>query len=97
MRDKLNEVTNYSSNVSHRVFNGIYTRTFTTYDLEDIRKEREKNNLENLDVSTKTNYYYMLRETAGRLGNAYVDGTTNDEDITTPGQKNVVIDTNTSL
>lgn len=90
MRDKLNEVTNYSSNTSHKVFNGIYTRTFTTYDLEDIRKEREKNKLENLDVSTKTNYYYMIRETAGKLGDAYVDGTTNSEGSINPYRDNLV-------
>ena len=79
LKNNFSKITNYSSNSSFRVSDGIYTRTFTTYDLEDIKKVREKNNLEPLNVSNKTNYYFMIRETSGKIGGAYVDGTTHED------------------
>ena len=75
LKENLSKVYKYSSNTENRVSNGIYTRTFTTYDLKDIEKERKEKNYEPLDVSTKTNYYFMIRETGGKLTGAYVDGT----------------------
>lgn len=84
LRNNLSNISNHSSNISYRVYDGIYTRTFTTYDLIDIKKERDAKKLEPLNISTKTNYYFMIRETAGEIGDAYVDGTTNSEGSINP-------------
>lgn len=66
---------NISNNTSFRKEAGIYSRTFTTSNIKDINDEIEtpyKN------ISTKTNYYFMIRETGGYMAGAYVDGQDGD-------------------
>ena len=57
--------------------------------LKDIEKERNEKNYEPLDISTKTNYYFMIRETGGKLTGAYVDGT-NDNNWVNPYKDSLV-------
>lgn len=90
LSENLSKVSHVSTNKYYQVYNGIYTRTFSTYELNEIKKEREKDNLPLLDISTKTNYYYMIRETGGEITDAYVDGTTNKNKSVNPYRNNIV-------
>ena len=90
LSENLSKVSHASTNKYYQVYNGIYTRTFSTYELNEIKKEREKDNLPLLDISTKTNYYYMIRETGGEITDAYVDGTTNKNKSVNPYRNNIV-------
>lgn len=65
--------TSYSTNKINRVSNGIYTRTFTESDIASSLKEYEEKNLNAYEMTTKSNYYYMIRETGGIMTGAYVD------------------------
>lgn len=64
---------NFSNNRKNKVFDGVYSRTFTSQDIIDAKKDYEKDNLIPYDVTTNTNYYYMIRETGGIITGAYVD------------------------
>jgi len=62
-----------SGNKVNRIHDGIYTRTFTENDVKSSIKEAEDDNLIPYDYSTKSNYYYIIRETGGIITGAYVD------------------------
>lgn len=64
---------NYSSNRVNKVFDGIYTRKFTDKDIELSIQDAEKNEKIPYDITTDSNYYYMIRETGGIMTGAYVD------------------------
>ncbi|MDD2435557.1 MAG: N-acetylmuramoyl-L-alanine amidase [Bacilli bacterium] len=65
----------YSSNLESKVADGVYTRTFTTYDINKYNKERKKDGYKPYtNITTKTPYYYMIRETGGIITRPYVDG-----------------------
>lgn len=63
----------YSSNKISKVMNGIYTRTFTESEIENSSKESEEKGRIPYDITTKSNYYYIIRETGGIVTGAYVD------------------------
>ena len=65
--------TSYSTNRINKMFNGIYTRTFTESDIANSKVESENKNRTPYDITTKSNYYYMIRETGGIMTGAYVD------------------------
>ena len=65
--------TTYSNNKVHRVYDGVYSRTFTESDVKSSLEEYESKNLKAFNVTTDANYYYMLRETGGIMTGAYVD------------------------
>ena len=65
--------TSYSNNKVSRVYDGVYSRTFTEDDVESSLKEYADKKMEAFDVTTKSNYYYMIRETGGIMTGAYVD------------------------
>lgn len=64
---------NYSNNVKNKVLDGIYSRNFTTQDVNDAIKDYKKQNRNPYEVSTNSSYYYMIRETGGIVTGAYVD------------------------
>lgn len=63
----------YSSNSINKKDNSIYTRNFTEDEIESAKAEKEKKNLKPYDITIKSNYYYMIRETGGIMTGAYVD------------------------
>ena len=65
--------TTYSTNKINKVSDGIYTRTFTEGDITSSLKEYEEKNINPYEITTKSNYYYMIRETGGIMTGAYVD------------------------
>lgn len=65
--------TNYSTNKINKVFDGIYTKTFTQSDIDSSLTEYENKNMKAYNITTKSNYFYMIRETGGIMTGAYVD------------------------
>lgn len=64
---------NYSINKINKVFNSIYSRNFTDIDIQNSLEDYEKKGMNAYDISTNSNYYYMIRETGGIVTGAYVD------------------------
>ena len=65
--------TNYSTNMINRVSNGVYTRTFKESDIQSSLAEYDRKNMNAYDITTKSNYFYMIRETGSIMTGAYVD------------------------
>ena len=65
--------TNYSSNRINKMFDGIYTREFTESDIESSIEDAKDNDKKPYDITTNSNYYFMIRETGGIMTGAYVD------------------------
>ena len=64
---------NYSSNRTNKVMDGVYSRKFTEKDIESSIEEAKENDKLPYDITTESNYYYMIRETGGIMTGAYVD------------------------
>lgn len=65
----------YSTNKHNKITDGVYTRTFTMAEINDYNKERAEDGYKPYhNITTKTPYYYMIRETGGKMTGAYVDG-----------------------
>ena len=65
--------SSYSTNKINKVTNGVYTRTFRDVDIQSSLAEYARKNMKAYDLTTKSNYYYMIRETGGIMTGAYVD------------------------
>lgn len=66
--------SSYSKNVSNKVDRGVYIRTLSKSDLEDIKEDAIKNGYKPYEkATTKSTYYYIIRETGGIVTGAYVD------------------------
>ena len=79
--DNLTEYTDlgYSSNRLYKMFNGIYSRNFTDEDIASSIKGYDAKGYDHYDVTTNSNYYYMIRETGGYMTGAYVDDSNPEE------------------
>lgn len=64
---------NYSNNKMYKVSDGVYTHNFTDSEVSSSLSEYDKKGYKQFDVSNKSNYLYMIRETGGYLTGAYVD------------------------
>ena len=65
--------TNISKNPVNKVYDGVYTRMFTQSDINGSIKEYKQKNMNPYNITTNSNYYYMIRETGGIVTGAYVD------------------------
>ena len=65
--------TSYSTNKINKIDDGVYTRTFSDSDIQSSLDEYKRKNMKAYDLTTKANYYYMIRETGGIMTGAYVD------------------------
>lgn len=63
----------YSSNKINMASDGIYIRTFTEDDINSSILDQQQRNMLPYDITTNTNYYYIIRETGGIVTGAYVD------------------------
>lgn len=63
----------YSTNKINKMFDGIYTKNFTEEDVQNSLDGYEEDELVAYEVTTNSNYYYMIRETGGIVTGAYVD------------------------
>lgn len=73
--------TNYSKNKSNKLLNGVYLKTFSKSDLENIKEEAIKKGYTPYEKATlDTVYYYIIRETGGIITGAYVDNRNKDKE-----------------
>ncbi len=63
----------YSSNRLYKMYNGVYTHNFTEYEISSSIEDYQKKNYEPYEITEKSNYLYMIRETGGFMTGAYVD------------------------
>ena len=64
----------YSNNKINKVFDSIYSRNFTEANISSSMADYEKKELNPYEITTNSNYYYIIRETGGIITGAYVDG-----------------------
>lgn len=74
----VNNITNntgikYSNNKINKIDNAIYSRNFTSLEVDDSIQDYIDDELKPYDITTNSNYYYMIRETGGIVTGAYVD------------------------
>ena len=69
----------YSRNKINKIDNSIYSRNFTSYEVEESIQEYVDEELKPYDITTNSNYYYMIRETGGIVTGAYVDNRNGDK------------------
>jgi len=63
----------YSTNKLYKMYNGVYSHNFTEYEVSSSIQGYDDKGYDHYDVSTKSNYYYMIRETGGFMTGAYID------------------------
>ena len=75
LADNILEYTelDYSSNKMYKMFNGIYSHNFSESDIKSSLDGYENKGYNPYNVSTNSNYYYMIRETGGYMTGAYID------------------------
>lgn len=62
-----------SANTSHRVDYGIYTHNFTESEIADNMAYYDRKGYQHYNITTNSNYLYMIRESGGIVTGAYVD------------------------
>lgn len=70
---------NVSSNKTYKKDNGVYTHNFTESEINSSLKGYEDKGYKAYNVTTKSNYLYMIRETGGFMTGAYVDDSNPDK------------------
>lgn len=63
----------YSNNKINKVADSIYSRNFTQENIESSISDYKEKKLNPYEITTSSNYYYMIRETGGIVTGAYVD------------------------
>lgn len=74
-----NTELDYSSNKLYKKFNGVYTHNFTASEVSSALDGYKEKNYKSYNVTEKSNYLYMIRETGGYLTGAYVDDSNPDK------------------
>lgn len=64
---------NHSTNKINKMFDGIYTRNFKESDIQSSMEDYQDKDLVPYDITTNSNYYYIIRESGGIVTGAYVD------------------------
>lgn len=73
--------SNYSPNMSNKIGSGVYLRTLSQFDLNEIKKDADKKGYKPYEKATlESTYYYIIRETGGIITNAYVDSRNKDKE-----------------
>jgi hypothetical protein len=62
-----------STNSTNRIMPGVYVHNFTESEIKAAKERYDRLNYEPYDVTTNSNYLYMIRETGGYMTGAYVD------------------------
>ena len=70
----LNTSTIYSKNPESKIDDGVYLRTLSKSDLKMMEEDAKRDGYKPYEkASTKSTYYYIIRETGGIITQAYVD------------------------
>ena len=70
--------TTYSSMETYYVSEGVYARPYTESEIDEANLEAQQSGYDPYDLTTDTDYYFMIRELGGIATNAYVDGRNTD-------------------
>lgn len=76
IRDKTG--ISYSENQINKTFDGIYAKSFSEQEIAKSKKEYEDKGRNPYDITLRSNYYYIIRETGGIITGAYVDDRNED-------------------
>lgn len=63
----------YSTNKTYKKYDGVYTHNFTESEVSTAISNYEKKGYKAYNVTTNSNYLYMIRETGGFMTGAYVE------------------------
>lgn len=63
----------YSTAQRYKMYDGVYTHNFTNIEISTAKEGYKKKNYKPYNVTTSSNYLYMIRETGGYMTGAYVD------------------------
>lgn len=63
----------YSSNRIYKMYDGVYTHNFTESEIASSLQGYEDKGYKPYNVTTNSNYLYMIRETGGYMTGAYID------------------------
>ena len=63
----------YSNQKTFKLYDGVYCHNFSEYEIENSLKGYEEKGYTPYNITTNSNYYYMIRETGGIITGAYVD------------------------
>lgn len=63
----------YSSQKTYKLYNGVYSHNFSETEIANSLAGYEEKEYEPYNITTNSNYYYMIRETGGIVTGAYVD------------------------
>lgn len=66
--------TGYSPMGDYRVADGVYQRSLSAADIEEMREAALEAGYEPYDLNETVDYYYMIREMGGMATGAYTDG-----------------------
>lgn len=69
----------YSTNKLYKKYNGVYTHNFTKSEVDSSLDGYDKKGYTPYNVTEKSNYLYMIRETGGYLTGAYIDDSNPDK------------------
>ena len=69
-----NVPSSYSNNMAFKIYNGVYSKTFTNDDIIESNETAAKRGIQPYNISTDACYYYIIRESGGVLTGAYIDG-----------------------
>lgn len=64
---------NYSNQKTFKMFNGVYTHNFTESEISSSAASAIDKGRTPYDITTNSNYLYIIRETGGIMTGAYVD------------------------
>lgn len=88
-KDIVNNITTNTSlatstNRTYKMYDGIYTHNFSESEINDSLAGYEKKGYKAYNVTTDSNYLYMIRETGGIMTGAYIDDSNPDKVGTNP-------------
>lgn len=63
----------YSNRKTFKMYNGVYTHNFTKEEINDSIEQYANKKYKPYEITTNSNYLYMIRETGGYITGAYVD------------------------
>ncbi|MDO4282445.1 MAG: N-acetylmuramoyl-L-alanine amidase [Clostridia bacterium] len=64
----------YSPNNVWKIYDGVYVRTFSDKEMEEMIEYANDYGFEPYDITSHTSYYGVIRESGGIMTGAYVDG-----------------------
>ena len=69
----------YSNQKTFKLYNGVYCHNFSEYEIENSLSGYAEKGYIPYNITTDSNYYYMIRETGGIITGAYVDDSNPEE------------------